>query len=82
MEEVIDQMADQHDEDTYIGHLFKELGKIKDTKQYARLEKELERFRDSKEGERLSKELDRLVKEGLVQGEKVQKWLEQMRKEK
>jgi hypothetical protein len=75
-------MTDPHDEDTYIGRLFKELGKIKDTKYYARLEKELEKFRDSTQGEHLSKELDRLVKEGVVQGEKVQKWLEQIRREK
>jgi hypothetical protein len=74
-------MTDQQDEDTYIGRLFKELGKIKDTKHYARLEKEVEKFRDSKQGEQLSKELDRLVEEGLVQGEKLQKWLEQIRKE-
>jgi hypothetical protein len=75
-------MTDPQDEDTYIGRLFTELGRIKDTKYYARLAKEVERFRDSKQGEHLSKELDRLVKEGVVQGEKVQKWLEQIRKEK
>ncbi len=75
-------MTDQQDDDTYIGRLFKELGKIKGTKQYGQLVKEVERFRDSKQGEQLSKELDRLVKEGLIQGEKLQKWLEQIRKAK
>jgi hypothetical protein len=91
-------MTDQQDDDTYIGRLFKELGKIKGTKQYGQLEKEVERFKnseeyaqikkrtekieDSKHAKRLSKELNRLIKEGLVQGEKLQKRVEQIRKEK
>ena len=75
-------MTDQQDEDTYIGRLFRELGKIKDTKQYTRLAKEVEKFRESKQGEQLSKELDRLFKEGLIKGEKLQKLIEQIRKEK
>lgn len=91
-------MANQEDEDTYIGRLFKELGKLKDTKQYGQLEKEVERFKnseeyaqigkrldkieDSKQAKQLSKELDRLIKEGFVQGEKLQKRLEKIGKEK